>query len=202
MSLKTKICSKCKKEKDLSEFIKCKGYKDGHINWCRNCTNINSKKWYKNNKIKALKTRKKYKQNNKEKIKKDQRKYHQKNKEKFNKLRNQRFKTDINFKVVYNLRTRLHHAIKGRTKSKRTLNLLGCSIKELKKHLESQFIEDMSWDNYGLWHIDHKKPCSKYDLSKKSEQCKCFNYTNLQPLWAEDNWSKGNRLEIINKENL
>lgn len=48
----------------------------------------------------------------------------------------------------------------------------------------------MSWDNYGDWHIDHRKPCSLFDLSKKSEQLKCFNYTNLQPLWAIDNLRK------------
>lgn len=60
----------------------------------------------------------------------------------------------------------------------------------------------MTWDNHGRgcngkgleeWHIDHIKPCASFDLSKSKEQLKCFNYKNLQPLWAEDNLSKGSK---------
>ena len=55
----------------------------------------------------------------------------------------------------------------------------------------------MSWDNHGFgddkWHIDHIIPCSNFDLTKKEEQKKCFNYKNLQPLWQKDNLSKGNK---------
>ncbi len=194
--MKTKICTKCNIKKDLSEFVKHTGYKDGYENWCKNCVNINSKKWYKNNKLKASKTRKKYKEKNKEKLCKQNSEYNKKNLEKFNRLRRERSKIDLDYKIKTNLRTRLHHAIKDRTKSKRTFDLLGCSINQLKKHLESQFVERMTWDNYGLhgWHIDHKKPCNLFDLTKESEQLKCFNFKNLQPLWAIDNWKKGNRI--------
>jgi hypothetical protein len=72
-----------------------------------------------------------------------------------------------------------------------TEELLGCSIENLKKHLEKQFTQGMSWKNYGKWHVDHIKPCANFDLSKKTEQQKCFNYNNLQPLWAVDNLKKG-----------
>jgi len=51
----------------------------------------------------------------------------------------------------------------------------------------------MNWSNYGKWHIDHIKSCASFDLSKKSEQKKCFHYTNLQPLWAEENIKKGGK---------
>ena len=55
----------------------------------------------------------------------------------------------------------------------------------------------MSWDNHGYgddkWHIDHIKPCSKFDLSIIKNQEMCFNYINLQPLWKKDNFKKGNR---------
>ena len=78
------------------------------------------------------------------------------------------------------------------TKSDRTLELVGCTIKELLNHIESQFDDKMSWDNYGRkgWHIDHIKPCAAFDLTKPEEQRKCFNYTNLQPLWWPDNFKK------------
>ena len=51
----------------------------------------------------------------------------------------------------------------------------------------------MSWNNYGEWHVDHIKPCAKFDLSEEEQQKKCFNYKNLQPLWGEDNLKKGDK---------
>jgi hypothetical protein len=48
----------------------------------------------------------------------------------------------------------------------------------------------MKWDNYGEWHIDHIKTCASFDLSKSEEQHNCFHYSNLQPLWAIDNFRK------------
>ena len=89
------------------------------------------------------------------------------------------------------MRTRIDQAIKNNSKSMSTVKLLGCTIKFLKQHLQSQFTKGMSWDNYGKWHIDHKHPCVGFDLSKPEEQIKCFNYKNLQPLWAFDNIAKG-----------
>ena len=71
---------------------------------------------------------------------------------------------------------------------------MGCTIKELKQHLESKFVDGMTWDNRSEWHIDHKIPCSSFDLSKKEEQQKCFHYNNLQPLWAIDNLKKSNKI--------
>lgn len=100
--------------------------------------------------------------------------------------RNKR-KNNIIFRIKNNLRKRVWDAIKGVCKSESTIKLLGCSIEFLKGYLESQFKPGMSWDNYGKWEIDHIKPCAKFDLSKPSEQRKCFNYTNLQPLWMKDN---------------
>ncbi len=79
---------------------------------------------------------------------------------------------------------------KGINKAKKTIKLLDCTIPELKKYLEKQFKKGMTWNNYGKWHVDHIRPCCKFDLSKPEEQLKCFNYTNLQPLWAEENLRK------------
>ena len=69
--------------------------------------------------------------------------------------------------------------------------MLGCSISFLKIFLEAKFKEGMTWENHGEWHIDHIKPCASFNLLNDDEQKKCFNYTNLQPLWALENLSKG-----------
>jgi hypothetical protein len=73
------------------------------------------------------------------------------------------------------------------------MQLVGCNIDILIKYIESLFLEDMSWDNYGKWHIDHIRPCSSFDLSDNEQQKICFNYKNLQPLWAEDNLKKSDK---------
>lgn len=109
----------------------------------------------------------------------------------------ERQKTDIQFKLKTNLRTRLWHALKGNTKSASTLELLGCSIADLKMRLATMFEQGMSWDNYGEWHIDHIIPIDSFDLIDPAQQRECFHFSNLQPLWAEDNRSKGAKLETV-----
>ena len=92
----------------------------------------------------------------------------------------------------------MRDVLKGNTKSDKTFNLIGCSFDELKNYLESKFQSGMIWDNYGYygWHVDHKKPCSSFDLSKSEQQKECFHYTNLQPLWAKDNYNKGSKIAL------
>ena len=91
------------------------------------------------------------------------------------------------------LRSRLGSALKRKNvkKGSSTLDLTGCELPFLKKYLEDQFTEGMTWENHGLWHVDHIKPCCSFDLQNLEEQQTCFHYTNLQPLWAKDNLSKG-----------
>ncbi len=91
------------------------------------------------------------------------------------------------------IKERIRHALNGNVKSGRTTELLGCSIKELRAHLESKFLASMTWSNRGQfgWHIDHIRPCSSFDLSDPLQQRECFHYTNLQPLWWLDNIKKG-----------
>lgn len=100
-------------------------------------------------------------------------------------------KTNLNFKIKNNLRCRIWKAIKRENKTLKTMDFIGCTIHELKIHLEMQFTEGMNWDNYGKWEIDHIKPCSKFDLTDIEQQKICFHYTNLQPLWQIDNLKKG-----------
>lgn len=103
-----------------------------------------------------------------------------------------RRRSDLNYRLTGNLRHRVWLALRGHVKSDRTLGLIGCSIDDLRDYLESKFSEGMSWDNYGFygWHVDHIKPCALFDLTQPQEQRQCFHYSNLQPLWAKDNFSK------------
>lgn len=94
-----------------------------------------------------------------------------------------------------NLRSRVSHALSRNSKSGSTETLVGCSMDELRDHLESQFADGMTWDNYGEWHVDHIKPCAMFDFSVDSHQFECFHYTNMQPLWAIDNYKKGNKYD-------
>jgi hypothetical protein len=130
--------------------------------------------------------------------------YYKKNKDKIAKYNvkysREKYKTDPQFRLGTCIRTRIKDAltynrITSIKKTQRTEELLGCTIEECKIYLESLFKEGMSWDNYGYrgWHIDHIVPCSAFDLTNIEEQKKCFHYTNLQPLWAKDNLSKGNK---------
>lgn len=92
----------------------------------------------------------------------------------------------------------MHGTLVGSPKAAKTFDAAGCTVAELRAYLESKWLPGMSWENYGLkgWHVDHVTPCSFFDLSDPEQQLKCFHYTNLQPLWAFDNISKGgtNRL--------
>ncbi len=108
---------------------------------------------------------------------------------------NNRRKTDIRFRVYDNYRSRVRNAVKAKSSSTKTL--IGCTIEEYMEYLEERFEDGMTWDNYGDletgWHIDHIKPCCKFDLLDPEEQRACFHFSNTQPLWARENLSKGGR---------
>ena len=96
------------------------------------------------------------------------------------------------------MRSRIGKILRERNigKQNKSYDLLGCSKKEFIEYFEKLFTEGMSWDKVGSdIHIDHIKPCCSFDLTKEEEQKKCFHYTNLQPLWASDNLSKGGKFE-------
>jgi hypothetical protein len=163
---------------------------------CKSCQADNRKvpddlKWNKKSYMKEYS--KKYRRENKERLKekanqridvirKSRIRFHNKN------------KNDISYKIRRNLSKRLWKCLKFINSKPKTLKLLGCDIDTLKNHLQLKFIQGMTWDNYGEWHIDHIKPCASFDLINPDQQKVCFHYTNLQPLWASDNCSKGARL--------
>ena len=133
-----------------------------------------------------------YRIENKDKIKKWNKQYNFDNKEKTNKYATEKWKTDINYKISKNLRSRLRLLIKNNQKAGSAVNDLVCTIPELKQYIESKFQEGMTWNNWSKhgWHIDHIKPLSSFDLTDREQFLKANHYTNLQPLWANDNWCK------------
>lgn len=182
------------------------------------------KEYYKNNKNKEIERKKKWALNNPEKIKSIQkrhrnteqykinsRKYYLENKDKiinrqkewakknnyYHNYNKKRKRVDSLYKLTCNIRTRIYQYAKGIKKydNKTTIDLLGCDYNKLKEHLEEQFIDNMCWDNYGEWHIDHIIPLVSAD--NENELIELCNYKNLQPLWAKENLSKGSKIKEL-----
>lgn len=201
-------CKECRKAY-LKEFSK------NHYQVNKEAYSERNKIWNKNNPEKVKSYNKNWldRNDNKEKMQSKSKEYHTKNRKILSEKEKIRINNDVHFKIKKRLRTRLYIAVtsKGTIKSKKTLDLLGCSIIELKSYLESKFLPTMTWDNYGeYWHIDHVIPCSSFNLLDEEEQKKCFNYTNLQPLFAFTqtiegveyigNVNKGDKLLLVNEE--
>ena len=218
----TKRCPKCGETKNIDCFNKCSSTKDGHKCHCRECQKAAyreykqthpdvGRKWrqdnaekltayfhqyHKANAEKKAAYDRDYYAANKSKIAQQKKIYRQENADKICEWHKANYKENENYRLGMRLRIRMWFALKGITKGLSTIELLGCSIDELRQHLEGQFIDGMSWDNYGYygWHIDHVRPCALFDLTDMKQQKQCFHYTNLQPLWANDNLSKGCRV--------
>lgn len=100
------------------------------------------------------------------------------------------------YKLAHNIRSRLRKALKGKSREKGIFTILGCSLDQLKIHLEYKFQPGMTWENYGEWHIDHIRPLSSFDLTDPSQLKLAGHFSNLQPLWAHENISKGDKYEL------
>ena len=162
--------------------------------------NYNKKYYEKNKEAKILRILK-WREKNKEKVKERTRKYNKENREKFRNYYKKRYqeiyKNNTQYKLGKILRNRLHHALKGNVKNGSAVHDLGCTLEELKVYLENQFQEGMTWENWKHdgWHIDHIKPLSIFDLTDPVQLKEACHYTNLQPLWAHDNISKGDKID-------
>lgn len=146
------------------------------------------RKYEEQNRDKVLLNKRNYAKKNKEKIAA----YRANNRDKINSYVRNKMKTNQNFKLATLLRNRIRTALKNNYKCSSSIDLLGCSVEELRAYLQSKFLPGMTWKNHTTdgWHIDHIIPCVAFDLTKEEEQRKCFHYTNLQPLWAIDNFRK------------
>jgi hypothetical protein len=168
------------------------------------------KNYYKNNKTKMIESVKKHYNKNRDSllskkrnsslkyyyenieiIKEKNKEYNKNNREKRNIYISNRKKNDPIYRLSFIVRNRVRSYLKKNniTKNDKTFDIVGCTPEFLKEHLERQFMEGMSWDNQGKWHIDHKIPLSS--AKTEEEIYKLCHYTNLQPLWAEDNLKKG-----------
>ena len=149
-----------------------------------------SKEYYLDNKEKANGRSKQWRLDNKEYKKQ----WHLDNKESINNKRRKRYHSDPLYKFKRNCRNRTHKAFKVKSwrKDGSTEKLLGCDWKTAMNHIEKQFEPWMTWENHGEWHIDHIKPLASANTIE--EMTPLFHYTNLQPLLAEDNILKGDKI--------
>jgi len=185
--MEIKICSKCNAEKPISEYYLSHRY-------CKKCHLEIKQLWRKNNPEKYKKQVKDYwdrvkvTQSEKKKV------WINNNREKYNSYWTNRKKKDPKFKLLMNVRTRISSYLKKSniTKKNKTFDIIGCSPEFLKEHLEKRFIEGMSWENYGNWHIDHIIPLAS--AKNEEELLNLCHYTNLQPLWAQENIKKRNKI--------
>lgn len=207
-----KTCTKCGEEKlrTADYFRRDKQKKDGLLPRCKECEksryyenrdiNLKLMKNYREaNREKHLRNLKSWRDANVDKRKADKRAWNEANIKKILKYKiayvKNRKKDDPLFRLIMNLRQRIRTALHGKTKSASTMELLGCSIEHFQSHIESQFRPGMTWDNYGpVWHLDHRKPFAVFEnLLDPEQQREVCHYTNLQPLFAEENLLKNSK---------
>ena len=169
---------------------------------------FNKKAYYLKNKEKKIEYQKEYKLKNKEQLQdnyfknaeyiKEQHKEYRRRPETKELRRNyytNKYKTDINFRLSVLCRSRILKALKGNSKSASTMELIGCTPNELRRHMESLFEPWMTWENQGLggWDIEHKKAMSNFNLIDPAQQRACCNWNNLQPMEHIQNIKKGKK---------
>lgn len=210
-NLLVKTCSKCKQQKPLIEFGKDKQKRDGLTSRCKECTRPSCREYGRQHKERRKRYFKAYKLRNAEKMKEYHRKYTIEHKEHIlaygkewreanrahrREAKKQRLKQDVQFKLRETLRTRLYIATKRRRARYQGGSIavhLGCSIAEFKVYIERLFTDGMNWNNRSEWHLDHIKPLADFDLTNQDDLKIVCHFTNLRPLWARDNLTKGRK---------
>lgn len=187
------LCSMCGGYFHIKKSYKSVKYR------CKECQQFDRQCNYLLNQEKIKKQVKNYDNENIEQFKLRQKRYRMQHKDRltsyFKNYQKDLYKNDKLFKLSQLLRRRTRGALKSKKfkKNKKFKEYIGCSIKELADHLEKQFKVGMSWDNHGEWHIDHIIPLSSAE--NEAEIYKLSHYTNLQPLWAAENMTKGAKIK-------
>jgi len=202
-----KTCKVCKLTKPITEFNPASSYKDKiyYRGECKSCNLLAQK----SNEAKVA--QKKYKSSDKAKEKRkllrNTDEYRAKarisdhkrdadpiRKAKKHKNLMDRLENDPLFRLKHNMRNRVRNVFRSKKwhKDNSTADFIGCSLEDLRKHIESKFVEGMSWDNYGEWELDHIRALGNaIDSEDIFKRC---HYTNLQPLWRIDNIKKSNKI--------
>ena len=160
------------------------------------------KKYYESNKEKISEYYSEWRENKKEHLKEYQKKWREENRDKLRKTKRDyeknRKDSDPLYKLVANFRTAIWTVLKESNVDKygHYFDVLQYSPEELINHLEKQFKDDMTWDNYGIWHVDHKFPITSFDIQEMGDEefMKCWSLNNLQPMWGEENIRKSNKV--------
>lgn len=166
---------------------------------------VANKKWIDKNKKYISHYHKTWSKEKREELKEYHSKWREENRERVNaysrKYNKNKCATDPKYKLGRNTRTALWTCLKEKNvaKYRSTFQILGYTIEELMRHLEKQFTEGMTWDNYGEWHVDHIRPMSSFNFTSlnDSDFKECWDLGNLQPLWGTDNLSKGSRYLLV-----
>ena len=163
---------------------------------------VANKKYYKSNKKKISEYYSKWREDKKQHLKEYQKKWRTENVDKWRKTKRDyernRKTTDPLYKLISNFRTAIYQVLKESNveKNKSYFDILQYTPEELINHLEKQFKDDMTWDNYGIWHVDHKLPITSFDIQEMGDEefMKCWCLDNLQPMWGEENIRKSNKI--------
>lgn len=164
---------------------------------CKVKRSATKKAYQEKNKEEYLAYLKVYREKYREELNSKNREYEKKHREYLNtykkEYRKKRREEDEEYNIRCILRARITSALKNNTKTGSSLQYLGCDIAIAKAHIEAQFEPWMTWENHGLytWHIDHIVPICNFNMLDEEERKLAFHYTNLQPLSAKDNLTKG-----------
>ena len=182
-----RYCPDCKQTKPVDEFYKNKVMPSGLSAQCKECTKLRNRTHYQQNS--------QYREAVLE-LKKKNYKDDPSLKDRITARNLQRYhdvvKNNPRMKLDWNISTEIRHSLKGNKSGRKWESLVGYNVNELMTHLENLFLPGMTWENHGLWHIDHVKPKSKFQYTGPDDPAfrECWALDNLQPLWAEDNLRK------------
>jgi len=207
-------CSRCGREYVAGKFrILKSGRRDS---WCKQCHRDDSNQKRAADVEAARKKEAEYRAANREYFNAAQRKWTRNNPDKVREINQKQYArpgtkeaivagnsrrdkerkaTDPEYKLAQVLKRHFHQSLKKRVDREERLRLTGCSLWFLKEWLSAQFRVGMTWQNHGIvWHIDHKRPRASFNMLDPKDRHDCWHYSNLQPLFANENLRKGKKL--------
>jgi hypothetical protein len=163
---------------------------------------IADKKWRNSNKEHLSQNHKKWSETNREHLKEYHQKWREKNINKYRETKRDyernRKSNDPIYRLISNFKSAMSTVLKESNveKNRHYFDILQYTPEELIIHLESQFKDTMSWDNYGEWHVDHKLPITSFNIEEMGDEefMKCWDLENLQPMWGDENIRKSNKI--------